>query len=471
MDYSKKWYVMAAVGLGVFLSTLDGSIVNVALPTITEELDASIAAIQWVVLGYLLTIGTLILIVGRLGDMFGKKRFYAAGFTVFTVSSMVAGLAPSVGALIGARVVQAIGAAMVAALGVAILTEAFPPNERGRALGFVGSVVSIGIIAGPTLGGVLIDQLSWRWIFYVNLPIGILGTLAALRWVPNIQPVGRQRFDLAGAGAMFVTLLTLLLGLTLGQELGYGSPTIIVLFAVAVVAFVAFVRVERSADQPMINLAIFKNVLFSVNLANGFLVFLPLAGFFFVAPFFLANGMGLDPLHVGLGLAAAPVAVFFVSPVAGWWADRVGARPITVLGLAILTAGWLIMLRLTLATTLAGFIALVAPIGVGMAVFQSPNNSIIMGSVRPERLGIAGGLLNLTRTLGQVAGIAVLGTIWAVATERNGGLEQPPAILSGLHIVTWVAFATVLASLALAVWGWKVERQRRAADRQPAHIS
>ncbi len=469
VDYSKKWLVMASVGLGVFLSTLDGSIVNVALPTLTDEFDASIAAIQWVVLGYLLTIGTLILIVGRLGDMYGKKGIYTTGFTVFTLASMTAGLSPNVQALIGFRIVQAVGAAMVAALGIAILTEAFPPHERGRALGMIGSIVSIGIIAGPTLGGILIDQFSWRWIFFVNLPIGILGTLAALRWVPNIRPQGRQQFDVPGAITMFVTLLALLLALTLGQDLGYGSAPIIGLFVVALVSFGAFLAIERRAAQPMINLEIFKNILFSVNLANGFLVFLPLAGIFFVAPFFLTNAMGLDPLQVGLALAAAPVAIFFVSPVAGWWADRVGPRPITVLGLVVLLLGWLAMQRLDANTTLGGFVLLLAPIGIGMAIFQSPNNSIIMGSVRPERLGIAGGLLSLTRTLGQVAGIAVVGTVWSLITAREGGLDDPTAVLVGTKAALWLAAATVGVSFVLALWGWKVERERMASGEIPAH--
>lgn len=468
VDYDKKWYVMASVGLGVFLATLDGSIVNVALPTLTEEFDASFAAIQWVVLGYLLTIGTLLLIVGRLGDMLGKKGIYATGFAVFTIASMVAGLSPTVEALIGFRIVQAVGAAMVSALGIAILTEAFPPHERGKALGLVGSVVSVGIVAGPTVGGVLIDQFNWRWIFFVNLPIGILGTLAALRWVPNIRPKRDQQFDLPGSALMFFTLLTVLLGLTLGQSVGYGSPLILGLFGASVVIFVFFIRTEQRADQPMINLEIFKNVLFSVNLANGFLVFMPLAGIFFIVPFFLTNAMGLEPLQVGLALAASPVALFFVAPIAGSWSDRIGARQITVLGLIVLTGAWLALQALETTTSFWGFVFLLAPVGIGMGIFQSPNNSIIMGSVRQERLGIAGGLLTLIRVLGQVAGIAVVGTVWSVVTESRGGLNDPEAVLAGTKAALWMGLGIVVLSLVLALWGWKVERQRVASGLIPA---
>lgn len=454
---------MAAVAVGVFIATVDGSIVNVALPTLTDAFDASIPAIQWVVLGYLLTIGTLLLIMGRLGDMFGKKGIYAAGFSIFTIASMAAGLAPTVGALIGFRVVQAIGAAMIQSLGVAILTEAFPSSERGRALGLIGSVVSLGIITGPTLGGILIDRLDWRWIFFVNLPIGLIGTLAALKWVPNVRPPGRTRFDWLGAATLFATLISLLLGLTLGQSLGFAAPPILGLYALSALALWAFIAVEKRADAPMIDLTIFRNALFTVNLVNGFLVFMPLAGILFIAPFFLTEAMQLPPLRVGLALASAPIALGLIAPLAGTAADRIGPRRITVAGLAVLTVAYVTLQGLDTDTGFWRFVLLLIPIGVGMAIFQSPNNSIIMGSVSPERLGVAGGLLSLTRIMGQLGGIAVLGTIWSVETARSGGLSSPEAVVSGTRLAVWVGFGSVTASLLLALWGWRVERQRARA--------
>ncbi|HMR65058.1 MAG TPA: MFS transporter, partial [Anaerolineae bacterium] len=193
IDYSRKWYIMAAVSMSIFLATIDGSIVNVALPTLVRELQADFATVQWVVLAYLLTQSTLLLGVGRLGDMVGKKPIYVSGFVVFTIGSVLCGLSPTVGWLIGFRVLQALGAAMMLALGAAIVTEAFPPYERGKALGIIGTSVSIGVVVGPTLGGILLQTLSWHWIFFVNLPVGIVGTAMALRFIPAFRPKGRQR--------------------------------------------------------------------------------------------------------------------------------------------------------------------------------------------------------------------------------------------------------------------------------------
>jgi MFS family permease len=190
VDYSRKWLVMAAIAMGIFLGTIDGSIVNAALPTLETEFGTSFAAVQWIVLGYLLVLATLTMGVGRVGDMRGKRPIYTAGFAVFTVASTLCGLAPGIGWLIAFRVVQGIGSAMIFALGFAILTEAFPASERGRALGLAGTLVSIGVAIGPALGGLIIDTLSWRWIFLVNLPVGILGTWTAWRFVPDVEPPG-----------------------------------------------------------------------------------------------------------------------------------------------------------------------------------------------------------------------------------------------------------------------------------------
>ncbi len=223
IDYSRKWLVMVAVGMGIFLSTVDSSIVNLALPTLVRDLNTDFPTVQWVVLGYLLTQATLMLSMGRLGDMVGKKPVYTAGFVVFTIGSVLCGMASSIYGLILFRVLQAIGSSMTSALGFAILTEAFPPNERGRALGIGSAVVSMGIVVGPTLGGLIIDALSWNWIFYVNLPVGIIGVFMVLRFVPNIKPVGKQQFDFLGGATLLISLLGFLLALTIGQNVGFGD--------------------------------------------------------------------------------------------------------------------------------------------------------------------------------------------------------------------------------------------------------
>ncbi|MDQ3781408.1 MAG: MFS transporter, partial [Actinomycetota bacterium] len=287
VDYSRKWFVMAAIAMGIFLGTIDGSIVNAALPTLEREFDTSFASVQWIVLGYLLVLATLTLSVGRLGDMTGKRPIYTAGFAVFTVASTLCGLAPGVGWLIGFRIVQGIGSAMIFALGFAILTEAFPPSERGRALGLAGSIVSIGVAIGPAAGGLIIDALSWRWIFLVNLPVGIIGTWTAWRFVPDVAPEGGERFDFAGATAFCVGLLSMMLGLTLAQESGFTDPVVVGLIAGSVVALTGFLAIERRVAHPMLDLTLFRNRLLSANLFTGWLVFVALAGFLVLAPFYL----------------------------------------------------------------------------------------------------------------------------------------------------------------------------------------
>jgi EmrB/QacA subfamily drug resistance transporter len=475
VDYSRKWLVMAAVAMGILLSTIDASIVNVALPTLERELDTTFAVLQWVVLGYLLTLATLTLVVGRLGDMIGKKPIYTWGFAVFTVASLACGLAPSVEWLIGLRVVQALGATMILALGIGILTESFPPSERGRALGLSGTVVTLGIVLGPTLGGILVDTLSWRWIFLVNLPVGIVGTWTARAWIPDLRPKGKQRFDPLGAVTLFVSLLSLLLALTLGQDLGFGAIPVIVLAGLSVVTAVAFVTIERRVEQPMVDLSLFSNRLLSINLITGFVTFVAIAGFLILLPFYLENVLGYEPRAVGLLLAAAPVTLGVVAPLSGWLSDRVGTRPITVLGLAVLVVTYFGVSTLSEDTSAVAYIFTLLPLGIGMGIFQSPNNSAVMGSVPPERLGVTSGLLALTRITGQVAGIAVLGALWAwrVSGYDAGAPEAteatPLAQVAGLQDVARYVAVAMAAALVLAAWGWWTEHsQARAATNAPS---
>ncbi len=469
VDYSRKWWVMLAVAMGIFLGTIDGSIVNVALPTLVDDFETSFAAVQWVVLGYLLTLATLTLPIGRLGDMVGKKRIYTVGFGVFTLFSVLAGLAPSIAWLIGARIFQAVGAAMLFALGLAIVTEAFPPHERGRALGITGSIVSVGIVIGPTVGGLLIDALSWHWIFFVNLPVGIIGTLTAMRFIPNVPPPGRQRFDFLGGVTFFVALLSFMLALTIGQERGFTAGAVLGLFALAAVALVAFVAVERRAEQPMLDLTLFRNRLLSVNLITGWITFIGIAGLLILLPFYLQDVLGYEPREIGLLLAAAPVTLGIMAPISGIISDRVGPRPVTVAGLAILVVAYLFAMTLGVDTTALHYIAVMIPIGIGMGVFQSPNNSAVMGSVPQQRLGVTSGMLAITRITGQITGIAVLGAIWAARVAAITGSpgdasDAPPtAQAAALQDTILVVVIAMAGALALAAWGWRLERRQNRA--------
>jgi len=354
IDYSKKWYVMAAVAMGIFLATIDGSIVNVALPTLTQAFQTEFALVQWVVLAYLLTLTTLLLGVGRLADMIGKKHIYNLGFIIFTIGSVLCGLSRSITALIGFRVLQAIGAAMVIALGMAIVTEAFPPRERGLAIGVSGSMVSVGIVVGPTLGGLLIEALNWRWIFFVNLPVGILGTWLAFRHVPATRPVGGQTFDFKGAISLFLSLFCLLLALTFGQQIGFNQPVVWCLLLISLISLGIFIYVELHTSDPMLDLRLFRNVYFSISLITALLSFISIAGTTFLMPFYLEYVLGYSPARVGLLLAVVPTVLAVLSPLSGALSDHFGSRPIALAGLALLLLGYAAMSTLSTTTSAGG---------------------------------------------------------------------------------------------------------------------
>ena len=466
VDYSRKWLVLSAVAMGIFLATIDGSIVNVALPTLSTALGADFATVQWVVLSYLLTITTLLAVVGRLADMYGRKRLYNSGFVVFTVGSLLCGLSPSVGWLIGFRVLQGIGAALILALGLALVTEAFPPQERGRALGIAGSIVSIGIVTGPTLGGIIIENLSWHWIFFVNVPIGILGTYLVWRNIPATRPPGGQAFDFGGAATLCLGLLGILLGLTTGQQEGFTSPQALGLFVFGIFFLLALLYIQRRHPQPIIDPVLFRNRLFTVNLVTGLLVFVGL-GSGVLIPFYLETVLGYSVQQVGLLLAVVPIALGIVSPISGVLSDRVGSRPISVLGLAVTLLGYLALSTLSTETTAVGFMLRYVLVGVGVGLFQSPNNSAMMGTAPRERLGVASSLLAMTRNLGQTVGIAVLGALWAALVfgaaggPMAGGATAAPlaAQAAGLAGVSRIVAGLVGVALLVALWAWSGERR------------
>jgi MFS family permease len=369
------------------MATLDGNIVNVALPTLGVELGAPVGAMQWIVNGYLLAITATLLAMGRLGDRVGHRTVYAAGLLVFTLGSALCGAAPGLGELVAARILQAVGASAMMAIGPAIVTASFPPSMRGRALGTVGSVVAFGLTLGPPLGGLVLAHLSWRWIFYVNLPVGLAGIAWALRVLPR----------------------------------GGGAP------------------------GPVVDLAIFRVPAFSWGLLAGFLSYAAMFSQTFLTPFLLARVLGLSPGRLGLVLAAVPLALAGASPLSGWISDRFGARRLPALGMGVL-AGALLTLSLGGADASVGSVAVhLFVAGVGMGLFQAPNNATVMSALPRERLGAGGGLLATARNAGMAAGVALAGTLFAL---RAGPEAAGPEFLAGYALA--VRAGAVLALLAAA---------------------
>jgi EmrB/QacA subfamily drug resistance transporter len=465
---------MAGLGMGVFMATLDASIVNISLPTLVQEFNTNFATIQWVVLSYALVLTSLMLMVARLGDMIDKKRIWMVGLALFTLGSLLCGLSPSVGWLIAFRALQGLGATMMQALGIAMITEVFPSNERGRALGIMGSVVSTGIAIGPPLGGILIGLVGWRWIFLVNIPLGLITALVVTRFVPNSYPtVGKQRFDLRGAAVLMVMLSCYALGMTLGQRLGFGAPLTLTLLAAASISLAVLLVVEKRTEQPMIDLSLFRNPLFSMNLLMGFLVFVVLtAGF--ILPFLLELVQGYPPEMVGLMMMASPITMGLASPLAGILSDRYGSRVISMTGLVVIIAGCLSMTTLTMDVTPLGFVARMIPLGIGFGLFQSPNNSAIMGTAPRHRTGIASGLLSLSRTLGQSTGMPLMGALFAMQVLAFADLPAgtdvttaPPLALVAAVAGTYrIGAVIMLAATGVAWWAYRLDRRTRISAAQ-----
>lgn len=470
-DYARKWWALAAVGSGVLLSTIDGSIVNISLNTLVAVFQSNLSTVEWVALSYLLTLTCLLLLMGRLGDMFGKRKVYAAGFVLFTIASILCGLAPNIGALIGFRALQAIGAAMIQAVGPALLVTAFPPQERGTALGAIGSFVAAGILIGPALGGLLLRYVGWQSIFFVNIPVGIVGTWLTLRSIAADPPAPRgQVFDLVGAGLLMASLFGLLLALTEGPIWGWGDLRILGLLALFLVGSVLFVVWELRFPSPMINLRMFRNAAFSLNLLAGFVLFLGLSFNLLLTPLFFQLVYRFDLQTTGLLLMALPLTLSLTSPISGRLSDRIGPRTLTIAGLCLTAAG-LGGISFTRADTpVIQMVLFLLLLGAGVGLFQSPNNSTVLGNAPPEALGVASGLLAVMRTLGQTAGIAIAGAIWASSVIALNGApvtpitSAPPEILAGgfdvaMRVAAGLALLAVVPSL---VGGRAVKGQRQA---------
>lgn len=458
-DYSRKWWIISSVAMGVFLATIDGSIVNIALPSLVIELNEPLAVVQWVVLAYLLVVTTLMLSVGRLADMIGRKRLYLAGISIFTVGSLLCGLSPNVYWLIGFRVLQGLGAAMTQALGTAIVTDAFPSQERGKALGIIGGIVSIGVIAGPTLGGFILGTLTWHWLFFVNLPVGVLGVILSTKFIPTDHAGTTQRFDFNGAAAMFFTLIAFLLALTVGQNDSFSNPLVLVLFALAIIGLVVFIRIEQTTPAPMIDLSLFKLGLMTSNLITGSLTFIASAGSVLLIPFYLQNMRGFSPEKAGLMMSIIPMASGMIAPIAGALSDRLGSRKILTTGLAIQILGYFLISGVTINTTVIEYILRTFPLGIGIGLFQAPNNSVIMGSAPKKQLGVVSGLLSLTRTLGQTTGIAILTATWSSLVLRIAGSLPPggataapvPAQVGGFEKAFLIVVAVISSAFLISV--------------------
>lgn len=443
------WYVVATVCVGAFMAALDASIVNVALPTMMHGFGARYGTIEWVLIAYLLTLAALLPVLGRLADLYGRRPLYALGFVIFVIGSAVCGAARDMPVLLVARVVQAVGAAMLQANSVAIITAAVPSAHRGRAIGFQGAAQAIGLSVGPAVGGALIGLFGWRAVFYVNIPVGLIGTLLAALILPR-DPL-RERstaFDWPGSASLTAALVAVMLVLSQGDAWGWTSPATLWFAGAAVLAVALFAATERRAAAPILDPLLARTPTFSLGTATGLLSYHTMFGVLFLMPFYLEHVLHFAPSVTGLLLTPIPLGMTVAAPMAGSLADRFGPRRLTVAGMGLCVLGVLAMiltigLHPPLPLLLGGF----ALFGVGLGTFTPPNNSAVMGSAPRSHLGVAGGILNMARSLGMALGTAVSGAM-LVAFLPVGAtrLARVPATRDALIGVLAVAGVTMALS-------------------------
>lgn len=448
-----KWFVLLAVGVGTFMSAVDASVVNTVLPVINRSLASSVAAIEWVVVVYLLVVSGLLLSFGRLGDLRGHKPMYLAGFAVFVLGSALCGLAPTAAVLIAFRALQALGAAMLLSNSPAILTLNFPAAQRGQALGLQASMTYMGMTVGPALGGWLTGRFSWRAAFYINVPVGLLALGLGLCFIPHDRRANDEgRFDLAGASTWMVGLVVLLLALNRGHAWGWTSGALAASLATAAVLLGAFVAIERRVPSPMLDLSLFRRRTFSAAATSSVLNFICTYTMVFLLPFYLIQGRGVSPAKTGLLLTAQSLVRAAVAPFSGTLSDWIGSRIPGMSGMALLATGLFMQSRLDAASPMRDVVVALAIVGLGTGLFISPNNSALMGSAPKERQGVAAAILATARSVGMVLGVGLSG---AVLTTLTAGSEAPlpttalvRAVDAGFLLATGIAVLGVFTSAA-----------------------
>lgn len=450
-----RWFILADVLLGTFMATLDSSIVNVALPTISTQLNVTLSIVQWIVVSYLLAIASLLPIFGRLADMWGRNKVYSMGFLVFTLGSVLCGLCNTIGMLVGMRVFQAVGASMMMATNQAIIVSSFPVSERGRALGLLGTFVALGSLTGPALGGFLVSWVGWRYIFYVNVPIGIIGYLLANIILPADKDKKAASFDYKGSILFTMSLVGILFAINDGNVFGWNSPIILGSLLLGVILLLVFTLVEFRMENPLINFSIYRNRVFMLGNFSAFLNFAATFANAIIMPFFLQNVLHYSSLRVGLIMASLPVCMAIAAPLSGYGSDKFGPIWFATGGLLLNTLGYLFLLSVTTHSTFGGIIPSLILVGVGTGMFQPPNNSFVMSSVSKDQIGIVNGLNALIRNLGMIMGaslsVLILEKLQAAILSGIANptqIQMDSSFVEAFHIVmAFVAGISVCAAI------------------------
>jgi EmrB/QacA subfamily drug resistance transporter len=449
---------LASLSLTMLLAALGTSIANVGLPTLTQAFEVSFQEVQWVVLAYLLSITTFVVIAGRLGDLVGRRRLLLAGIFLFTLASVLCGMAPTYRLLLAARVIQGLGAAIMMALTMAFIGEAVPKEKTGSAMGLLGTMTAVGTALGPTLGGLLIATFGWPSIFLINGPLGFLALALAFLYLPSDpipDPISDQMED-KGAPAEFDFIGTVLLALTLGAyAIGMtGGKGGFGLLAAAVVGAGLFVFSQTKAASPLIRMTMFRNPVLGAGFAMSTLVTTVVMATLVAGPFYLSGALGLDAARVGLAMSCGPLVAALAGIPAGRTVDRYGPRRVIRTGLIGMATATLILLLMPASAGVPGYIVPLALLTAGYALFQAANNAAVMVDTLPEERGVTSGMLNLSRNLGLITGASFMGQIFAFGVGASSiAAAEPQAIATGMRLTFAVAGLLILVALGVATAG------------------
>jgi len=451
--HNRKWWTLLSVSFGLFMIMLDNTVVNVALPSMQRALHISTSELEWVVVGYALSFATFMLTGGKLADLFGRRRLFVVGLTIFTGASLACGLAPTAGFLIGARVVQGVGSAIMNPSTLGIITATFPPRQRGTAIGIWAGVSAMALAIGPLVGGLLTEKVDWSWIFFINVPVGVVGVALAFWAIDESRDMSReQRLDLPGLVSSAVGLFALTYALIEANTYGWTSGRILTLFGVAVVALSAFAVLELRQRLPMLDLHLFRNVSFSGANLSMLLVALAMFGIFFYNSLFIQNILRFDPIQTGATFLPMTVLIILIAPRAGKLSDTVGPRWLIGGGLALVAASLVLFAQLDRGSDFWNILPGLLVGGVGMAFTMTPTTAAAMGSVPVDKAGIGSAVLNSMRQVGGSLGIAVMGAV--VGSEVHVGARSPAfagQFVSGYHHALYVACGIAAAGALVAV--------------------
>jgi len=459
-EEKRKWFTLAAVSFGLFMIMLDNTVVNVALPSIQRDLGADLSSLQWIVAGYALTFAALMLIGGKVADAYGRRLVFVIGIAVFTSASLWCGLAGSENELIAARVLQGAGAALMNPATLSIIAATFPPQQRGTAIGIWAGVSALALAIGPLVGGLITEHLDWSWIFFVNIPVGIVAIAASFLFIDESRDETHVRLDLPGLATSAVGLFTLTYGLIEANTYGWTSPRILGSFAVAGASILAFILLERYQRSPMLPLDLFRNRTYTGANLVMLLVALAMFGVFFFLSLYMQNVLGYSAVQTGAAFLPMTILIILIAPLAGRTSDRFGSRGLMTAGMVLISVQLLYFSRLGVDASFWDLLPAFVVGGVGMALTMTPSAAAATRSVSVDKAGVGAAVLNASRQIGGSLGIALIGAI--IAFEAGNGVRTPEAFVDGLQTALLVASGIAAAG---AIVAFTLVRPHEAARR------